>query len=197
MIIDKTQVQEIIEANQKLADDFWISTKKLAWILWDSRNYLDEILENKNKYVNFWSPDENQKNMIDSWDKEFRNKMEWILTFEENTTTILINWEKLVFDKDQPIKEKMNWNNSIENVEKMDRGLLSNIEIKNLLFIFKSRSERDKLNDILDIYAKVYWTNTPISDNNIYIWSVYFGFGDILNNYSREMEAYVLCKHNN
>ena len=186
------ETSKIIELIQPFLDK-WLSSKKIAWIIWDSRNYVDESLETEDKYSIFWTPDKKQKEMIDWFDEEFRQKMIDIkLKYKKNTTELEIDWERIILDKEQPIQEEMIWEDSMKAIDDLDwRKWVNEDLMAKLLIIFKWNAEVIWLNS-----TNNYWSSTAYTDNSApYAWAGYFSYGYVFHNLKTNNLS-TICIHN-
>ena len=184
------KTEEIIEEVFKLVNKYWISTKKLAGIISDSRNYADWILETESKFSIFWTPDEKQKEMIKSWDEDFRQKMiDAKLKYNEETTELKINWKILTFDKDQPITESMSWDDSMKAIEEEWREWINKNDLESLVELLEWKEE------VLNLTNIYYWSSATNATYTNYAWYGNFNNGHV-NNYTKtDTNKYTICIH--
>ena len=151
---------------------------------------INEILEDK--YSVFWKNlTYEEKDMIDFWTPEFREKMvNAKLKYNESTIECEIDWEKIVFDKIQPIQDYLSWEESMERIEELDwRKGVNETLMKKLVIIFKWNSEVLWL--LPDTF---YWTSTNhfFTDASAYCGNISEGYI----NYSPTNSATLsLCIH--
>ena len=130
-----------------------------------------EILEEK--YSIFWTPDQNQKEMIKSWDEEFRNKMiNAKLKFKENTTELEINWKILIFDKKPLNLDMIRWEDAKKNASINNRKLLTISDFISIFELFKY--DYNKAINILKLSPYDMWSDSNYECNDIEAWFVNF-----------------------
>jgi len=153
----------------------------------DTINKVNQIIYKK--YSIFWNPDIFQKKMIDEMDEGFRKKMIGCgLKFNENTTEIEIDWVKIVFDKEQPIKEEMNWDKSMETIKTLDwRKWIEKDTLSVISKLFAGRAELLGLNSL-----KSYWSTTNDTNN---AWCAYFNYDGRMTNYTKNKNRNTICIH--
>jgi len=88
----------------------WIERKEIYEITWwrivtsktmdlleniktDSKEVLDE------EYSIFWNLNNDEKKLIDSLDKDFLEKLKWVLLFEDNIVVFNLNWKNIIIWK--------------------------------------------------------------------------------------------------
>ena len=105
--------------------------------------------------------------MIKSWDEGFINKMKWILNFQENTTTILINWKKYIFDKNKPlIENNKTMEEKISEAKENFKTIISWLELCKIFETIESKG------NILNIEEGIYFSDIYILatiDNKIFV----------------------------
>ena len=102
----------------------------------------------KNEFPEFWNPNLEQQNMIKSWSEDFREKMQWVLTFHRDTTTILINWVEMIFENTK-IQTKY------EPTEDSEEEKMSEESVILLMSLFENST--NKLKEILNLKNDYYF----------------------------------------
>jgi len=127
-----------------------------GWIPWQ----VDKVLDSE--YKSFWKNiTDDEKKLIDSMNNELREKMKWILTFSDESISLVIDWNNLVFNKEQIISWRISWYDWTIKLGVNNKRLLSYNENEKIKKLFKWNLELlDKIlfNSYLDS-----WTSTELS----------------------------------
>lgn len=140
-----------------------VEIKNTNKVVNNSKDKANEVLD-KN-YSIFWNPDQNQKEMIDSWDEKFRNRMKWILSFQKETITLsfkkydLYNCAKgeYIFYKNQPIFKYDPWDDWYDMIKKIEKFWWKTLWYKEISSILKFI---DLKYEILNLEKTTYYSNT-------------------------------------
>ena len=139
--------------------------------------------EEEKNMINSWpedfgAPNEEEKNMINSWPEDFRKKIKWKLFFQEDKVFIVDeNGDNIIIDKNQNTQIAKSWNNKPENKEH-----LCYLDMEYIIKIFDLKKPRNitYFKEIFKLQNGRYWLETQpgawstenrytmlITDNNI------------------------------
>ena len=175
-----------------LSLEFELTKNKINWLIFSFNSKIKEALERENKYKVFWNPDENQKFMIDWFDEDFREKMiDYKLKYTKYTIELEINWEKIVLDKEQPIQEKLGWQDSINAIDSLDwRRWVDRDLLKELVTIFEWKAEVIWLSS-----ATYYWYSPNNASDTNFAWTGSFNGGYVSYTIKTDFKS-TICIHN-
>lgn len=169
-----------------------ISNNNSEKIWWEIKRIAEKSEYTLDTHSVFWENiTDKEKNMINSWSSDFKQKMiDHKLKYNEGTIELEIDWEKIVFDKKQPIKEIMDWADYMYTIKTLEwRKEIDYKLMEKLVIIFKWRWE------VLGLTNDIYWSSpTNITKKGYWCYGN-FNLGYMFTTYMTNLKS-VACIYN-
>jgi hypothetical protein len=198
-IIEKWNMAEKIIVPDKIANKISKSNKsgeKTIWVTDESKSLINKVLE---EYSVFWTPNKVQQEIIKKMNEAWRQKLIDIgLKYHENTIEMKIEWEKVVFPKEQPFQDIVQpekwddyWQASMDAIKKLPwRKPIEETLFNKISKIFKWKAELLWLNNDND-----YWLATESKSLPNNAWYGGFKDGNMTSYIKSSSSIYTICIH--